>query len=238
MRCQGLVYILVFSSSHVVRNTHMKMPYSEKGIPSLDAVSNGRYQGKDAALDGKKEGMSATFGHLVRNMYMRCPLYVIYSEQGRKRHNKSPGGVSPKAADNWSLPFTCVGTPANRATGRGNAGIKRVKGPGKVQGSSRCGRKGEAGSRAGQAGGQRQGEKGRERRSGHDLRRPRHSQRVPTSHIIIGQHHQRQGGPAHHHPPSRLALPLPTTAWPPDLVPIGGGTRPNSSKGYDYGVSD
>ena len=94
------------------------------------------------------------------------------------------------------------------------------------------------GREGGREGGKGKGEKGRERRSGHDLRRPRHSQRVPTSHIISSHHHQRQGGPAHrhHHPPSRLALPLPTTAWPPDLVPIGGGTRPNSSEGYDCQV--
>lgn len=79
--------------------------------------------------------MSATCGHLVRNMYMRC--HYVYSEQGR--HNKSPGGVSPietsKAADNWALPFTCVGTPANRATGRAKAGMKRVEeGMGRVRG--------------------------------------------------------------------------------------------------------
>jgi hypothetical protein len=76
--------------------------------------------------------MSATSGHLVRNMYMRCRY--IYSEQGR--HNKAPGGVSPietsKAADNWALPFTCVGSPGEsgngQGTGRASCGYKAGRG--------------------------------------------------------------------------------------------------------------
>jgi hypothetical protein len=49
-----------------------------------------------------------------------------------------------------------------------------------------------------------------------------------------------EGARSHHHrhPASRLALPLSTIARPLDLVLIGGGTRSNSSKGYDYEVSD